>query len=237
MVEQHRPSGHADLRRAIGATVRSARDAAHLRPVLLLVLAVAALHGASTDGFDRLSELNLLRNVDVPEAGARGVTPWLGLLRAVGLRISIAATMFVRRRLRDRSSDAAVRALLVTAVLFAVAMGLYALSTSLLAAVFAHWFVVAVRGVHTPPLHVVGQHRPAVRVAGDRQLARLAERRARAGRRRARPRLDRGGALGARRHRRGRRARRSRRRTRPPRAPRRTPFVTVPADGHRARAR
>jgi hypothetical protein len=74
----------------------------------------------------------------------------LGVWLLGAMLISIGATIFVRRHLRDRSSDAAVRALLVTAVLFALAMGLYAFSTSLVAAVLAYWFVVAVRGVHTP---------------------------------------------------------------------------------------
>jgi hypothetical protein len=150
MVEEHPPHGHADLGAAMRATVGSARAVTRLRPVLLLVLAVAALHGASTEGFDRLWELQLLRTVHLPQAGSLGVTPVFGLLRAVGLLVSIAATEVVRRRLRDRTSDAAVRALLVTAALFVVAMGLYAASTSLVAAVLAYWFLVAVRGVHTP---------------------------------------------------------------------------------------
>jgi DHA3 family tetracycline resistance protein-like MFS transporter len=150
MVEHHRPSGDASPGRAVRATLRSTRAVTSLRPVLLLILAVAALHGASTEGFDRLWELNLLRNIDIPEVGRLGVTPWFGLLRAVGLLISIGATMFVRRRLRDRTSDAAVLALFATAVLFAIARGAYALSSTLVTAVLAYWFVVAVRGVHTP---------------------------------------------------------------------------------------
>lgn len=150
MVETRRPAGHASVRAAVRETIGSARAALHLRPVLLLALAVAALHGASTEGFDRLWELQLLRGVDLPDVGSLGITPWFGLLRAVGLVVSIGATVFVRRRLRDRSSDTAVRALAITAGLFALAMGAYALSTSLVAAVLAYWFVVAVRGVHTP---------------------------------------------------------------------------------------
>lgn len=150
MVEDHPPHGHADLRAAMRATVSSAREVTRLRPVLLLVLAVAALHGASTEGFDRLWELQLLRTVRLPHAGSFGVTPIFGLLQAVGLLVSIAATEVVRRRLRDRSSDAAVRALLITAALFVIAMALYAAATSLVAAVLAYWFLIAVRGVHTP---------------------------------------------------------------------------------------
>lgn len=159
MVEHQRPRGHTSVGAAMRSTLRSTRDALHLRPVLLLILAVAVLHGASTEGFDRLWELNLLRNVDLPEVGALGITPWFGLLRAVGLLVAILATMFVRRRLRDRTpsspseapaSDAAVRALLLASGLFAVTMALFAVSRNLVAAVFAFWSVVAVRGVHTP---------------------------------------------------------------------------------------
>ncbi|HVM54671.1 MAG TPA: MFS transporter [Acidimicrobiales bacterium] len=150
MRETHRPTGEADLRRAIGATFASVRDATRLRPVLFVVLAVAALHGASTEGFDRLWELQLLQGVDLPTVGGLGVTPWFGLLRAVGLVLAIGATAFVRHRLRDRSGDAGVRALAVTAALFAVAMASYAVASTLTAAVLAYWFVVAVRGVHTP---------------------------------------------------------------------------------------
>lgn len=143
-----RPPARGKMR--VRTTLRSARATMHLRPVLLLILAVAALHGASTEGFDRLWELQLLRTVDLPEVGSLGITPWFGLLRIVGLALSIAATMFVRRRLRGRDADIAVRALLITAALFAVAMGAYALANNLLTAVLAYWFLIAVRGVHTP---------------------------------------------------------------------------------------
>lgn len=150
MVETHPPTGHASVRGAVRATLRSARDATKLRPVLLLVLAVAALHGASTEGFDRLWEIHLLGRVDLPELGSFGITPWFGLLRGVGLLIAIGATAFVRHRLRDATSDAGVRALAITAALFAAAMAGYALASSLVAAVLVYWAVVAVRGVHTP---------------------------------------------------------------------------------------
>jgi DHA3 family tetracycline resistance protein-like MFS transporter len=146
MVETTRPTGDRRVRAALTST----RHAVRLRPVLALILVVAALHGASTEGFDRLWELNLLRNVHLPEVGAFGITPWFGLLRAVGLLIAILATTFVRRHLRDRTSDAAVVALLVTTVLFALTMVAFAVSTSLAAAVVAYWAVTAVRGVNTP---------------------------------------------------------------------------------------
>ena len=150
MRETHPPQGSASVRRAMRTTLSSVRATTELRPVLVLVLLVAALHGASTEGFDRLWEVQLLERVDLPEVGTLGITPWFGLLRMVGLVVAILATAFVRRRLRDKTSDAAVRALAVTAGLFAVAMAAYAWSTSLVAAVLAYWFVVGVRGVHTP---------------------------------------------------------------------------------------
>ena len=152
-MEEHRPPNAdpgATLRTSVHATLGAAVDAVHLRPVLLLVLAVAALHGASTEGFDRLWELQLLREVDLPEVGVFGITPWFGLLRAVGLLIAIAATAFVTRRLRGRSDDAAVRALWITAGLFVLTMGAYALADRLWLLVVAYWAIVAVRGVHTP---------------------------------------------------------------------------------------
>jgi DHA3 family tetracycline resistance protein-like MFS transporter len=150
MVETHRPVSHATVGGSVRSTLRSTRAALHLRPVLVLILVVAALHGASTEGFDRLWELNLLRNVDLPEVGGLGITPWFGLLRAVGLLVAIVATLFVRRRLRDRGSDAAVRALLITTALFAVTMAAFAVARNLALAVVAYWAVIAVRGVHTP---------------------------------------------------------------------------------------
>jgi DHA3 family tetracycline resistance protein-like MFS transporter len=150
MVETRKPVGDASVRTALRGMVGTVRAATHLRPVLVLVLLVAALHGASTEGFDRLWEVHLLQQVDLPDVGALGITPWFGLLRAVGLVIAMGATALVRRRLRDRTSDAAVVALAVTAGLFAVAMASFALVTSLAGAIVAYWFVVAVRGVHTP---------------------------------------------------------------------------------------
>ncbi|MDQ3147228.1 MAG: MFS transporter, partial [Actinomycetota bacterium] len=131
-------------------TLRATASSVRARPVLLAVLLVAALHGMSTEGFDRLWELALLRSVSLPEVGSLGVLPWFGLLRAGGLLLAIGATVVIRCRLDVRGAGAAARALLVVDGLQLVAGVAYGLASSLAVAVAAYWAGSLLRQLHGP---------------------------------------------------------------------------------------
>ena len=72
---------HDGLAEKFRQGVRQAR--AH--PILLLILATAALHGASTEGFDRLADLHLLRDVGLPSFAGLDRVLWFGVIDGVAL--------------------------------------------------------------------------------------------------------------------------------------------------------
>jgi DHA3 family tetracycline resistance protein-like MFS transporter len=110
------------------------------RPILLSLLAIDALYGASSEAFDRLKEAHVLRSFDFPVLNDEPVA-WFGGLALAGMLVSLGATELVRRRIRTERQRDAVRALLVidTALMLSViAFGLagnfaLAISTWLLA--------------------------------------------------------------------------------------------------------
>ncbi|HEX9992912.1 MAG TPA: MFS transporter [Acidimicrobiales bacterium] len=80
----------------VRATARSAASTVRTRPALLAVLAVAAAAGVSTEGFDRLRDLHLLRGPGFPESADPVV--WVALLGAASLAVAVAVASVVRRR-------------------------------------------------------------------------------------------------------------------------------------------
>jgi MFS family permease len=82
-------------------TLHSARDTVRGRPILLLIFAVAALHGMSTEGFDRLWELHLIKGIGLPVIGDLDRVVWFGLLRAAALVIGVVLIGRLRKRLRS----------------------------------------------------------------------------------------------------------------------------------------
>jgi DHA3 family tetracycline resistance protein-like MFS transporter len=90
------------------------------RPVLILLLAVAAVMGMYSEGVDRLSEAHLLTNFRFPELGNLQPVIWLGALRAVGLLLGVVGTEIARRTV-DPSQAGRARAGLFAISLFEIA--------------------------------------------------------------------------------------------------------------------
>jgi hypothetical protein len=65
--------------RALASTLRSSVHTLRGRPILLIILAVSAVHGMSTEGFDRLWVLQLLTVTHLPSGLVRA--PALVLFR------------------------------------------------------------------------------------------------------------------------------------------------------------
>jgi DHA3 family tetracycline resistance protein-like MFS transporter len=136
-------------RRASVETLHNARLTVRARPVLLVIFAVAALHGMSTEGFDRLWQYRLIKDIGLPHVGIDTVV-WFGLLQAAALLIGIAAMGRLRRRLKGAHHAGRVLSgvnlgMLVSVVVFALA-GSFALAV-------AAYLVVTVLNQMTGPLY------------------------------------------------------------------------------------
>ena len=127
-----RPAPAAE-RRGIGSMLRplhGARALVRRRPVLLTVLAVAAVFGAASEGFDRLSTPHFLRDVGLPAAGDLQPVVWFGLITGLQTLLGIAVLQRVRKRVDTTDHAALGRALMAADVLRTAGVVAFALSGS-----------------------------------------------------------------------------------------------------------
>ena len=87
------------------------------RPALLTILAIGAVYGAFSEGYDRLSTAHMLENFTFPNFAGWQPVVWLGALRIVLMLLSAVAIESVRRRVNTNNHQAVARAMFV---LFAV---------------------------------------------------------------------------------------------------------------------
>lgn len=97
------------------------------RPVLVTIVIIAALAGASSEAFDRLSDKHLLDNFSFPTLPVDPldtIAVWFGLIAMAGMAINIGVGEIVRRRIDTDDHEATARALLVaTTLLTAMIVG------------------------------------------------------------------------------------------------------------------
>jgi DHA3 family tetracycline resistance protein-like MFS transporter len=90
--------------------------------LLLIIMAIAAIYGASKEGVDRLWEAHFLRDIGLPSIGSLKPVVWFGILGAAGLLLTLAAAELPRRRLDMESHVAVTRVLLATNVVVIAGM-------------------------------------------------------------------------------------------------------------------
>ena len=138
------------LRSSLAATMREGLAAVRAHHVLMLILGTAALHGMSTEGFDRLSDLHLLDDVGLPDAWALALPVWFGILDGGALLLGIAALAIVRGRVHLHGHAAVAKVLAVIDLVLAVVVVGFALAASFWWALAAFWVVGTLRSVREP---------------------------------------------------------------------------------------
>ena len=87
---------------ALGVMARTGLTGARLvrrTPLLLLILAIAASWGAWSEGYDRLAQAHLLRDVDLPTFFGLSFVVWFGLISAASLILAISVAQPASHRL------------------------------------------------------------------------------------------------------------------------------------------
>ncbi len=139
----------ARLRGSLAATAREGIAAVRAHHVLLLILGTAALHGMSTEGFDRLADLHLLEDIGLP-SGRLALPVWFGILDGGALILGIGALALVKRRVHLRGQAPVARVLAVIDIVLAVTVIGFAIAASFWWAVLAFWVVGSLRSVRQP---------------------------------------------------------------------------------------
>jgi DHA3 family tetracycline resistance protein-like MFS transporter len=120
------------------------------RPALGTILGIGLIYGLYSEGLDRLWTKHMLDQFALPLASLAQPVVWLGLMRALGLLLSIGGTELVQRRVNTENSKQLAQTLLwITLLLVAGVFG-FALAGTLLLAVLAYWLVYVTRNVIGP---------------------------------------------------------------------------------------
>lgn len=135
---------------ALGGIFHQTRSLIRSHPLLLSILGVAAFYGMASEGFDRLWQIHLLRDVGVPALGPFRPVVWFGVITVVLMLLSIGTTELARRRLDTSDHRAVAWALAAMTVLRISAIGLFAAAGSFGLALAGFWLASALRRTALP---------------------------------------------------------------------------------------
>ena len=138
------------IHRSLAGTLKDGVREVRGHPVLWLILGTAAVHGASTEGFDRLADFHLLKDIGLPAIGGLNRVVWFGILDGVGMVLGLGALSIVKRRSHLRGHAAVARILAVIDVLLIIGVVAFGMVGAFWAAVLAFWLVGALRSVRDP---------------------------------------------------------------------------------------
>ena len=127
--------------------------------LLVLIMLATVIHGAFSEGFDRLWTAHLLQNFSLPALGDLDDVVWFGIISAVGTPFSLLATELIRRRVDVTSSRAVAMTLLVVYAVMIVSVLSFSLGGSFLMVLIGLWLTGALRQVRNPLMEVwINQH-------------------------------------------------------------------------------
>jgi DHA3 family tetracycline resistance protein-like MFS transporter len=135
------------------AMVETALQGARLvrrAPVLLLLVATTLFAGAASEGYDRLGEAHLLRDIGVPNLFGLDPLWWFAVLGSGSLLVGLAAVDVVRRRLGAGEPARMAKILFGLSALQVAAMLGFALASAFALAVAAVWLVSLARSLIRP---------------------------------------------------------------------------------------
>ena len=125
--------------RDFARTSREAVRVVRARPLLVTILLVELLFGAASEGYDRLWEAHLLRDVGLPSLLAGDAVAWFAILNIGGNLLAIAAIEVVRRRVDTTRHEVMTRLLVVAQGVRIVARLAFAFAPSFAIAAAARW--------------------------------------------------------------------------------------------------
>lgn len=132
---------------AMKETLRTGLTLVKRTPVLLTILVITGILGASSETFDRLWEARILR-IGLPELGALPDLAWFGLISAGAMLLSVLATEGVRRT--NRSPRFTVKLLSGISTLLMLSVIGFGLAGNFALALAFYWASYLLRTVNAP---------------------------------------------------------------------------------------
>ncbi|MCA1553995.1 MAG: MFS transporter [Chloroflexi bacterium] len=123
-----KPRGERTSFQHMAATLRDGIGMMQRRPALLTILAVTAVDGIASEGYDRLWTAHVLDNFTFPDVFNLQPIVWLGAIRIAIMLLSALGLEAVRRRVQPNNHRSSARALFVLYAGLALSMLAVALS-------------------------------------------------------------------------------------------------------------
>ncbi len=147
---KRRPPGERESWRALFSTLGAGIALIRKQHILFLILLATVIHGAFSEGFDRLWTAHLLENFQLPPLGDLDEIFWFGIISAVSMPLSLGATELLRRRLDLNSSRLVTLALGGAYVAIIASILLFTLGESFALVLLALWLAQAARQIRNP---------------------------------------------------------------------------------------
>jgi DHA3 family tetracycline resistance protein-like MFS transporter len=144
------PSEERDSWQKLSHTFREGIATVRARPALLTILSIGLIYGLYSEGYDRLWTKYILDQFTFPLAGQLQPVFWFGLIRAVGMLLSVGVVELVRRKVRTEQPVAVARASWAISAVLVISLFSFALAKTLLVAVCAIWLISMARNVIDP---------------------------------------------------------------------------------------
>jgi MFS transporter, DHA3 family, tetracycline resistance protein len=134
----------------MGHTFREGVATVRTRPALLTILTIGLIYGLYSEGYDRLWTKQILDQFVFPLADRFQPVFWFGLIRAVGMVLSVGAVELVQRRVRTDQPVSVGRASWAVSAILVISLLGFALANRLWVAVIAIWLISIARNVINP---------------------------------------------------------------------------------------
>ena len=137
---------------SMGHTLRESLRLVRVSPMLLMFLAVALVLGLYSEGFDRLWQAHLLRDLTLPVLGTFQPVVWFGIISMGAMMLVALTTEILRRRLDMQNQTAIARTLMAIYGMMVGALLVFALAGNFWLALIGLWALDTLRGASAPIL-------------------------------------------------------------------------------------
>src|SRR5215210_1288303 len=148
-----RPAKRDEAENALRAMARTGRSGAKLvrrTPLLLLILAISASWGAWSEGYDRLAEAHIIRDVGLPSFAGLSFVVWFGVISAASLILALVVAKPANRHLERAGRLTITRVLLALDLLLVASVVVFGLAGAFWLALVAMLATNVARSIAMP---------------------------------------------------------------------------------------